>query len=192
MSLQPINSVMKLMLPANVPLDLDPKFRGYVEELTNAIQQLQNYIEQYCGITQKMQSQWAQFAPTDTLLEHQLNRLYVPCSENLNAGAIVNLYSNSGVLTARNADAANNTKPAIGFNNTSGGSLAGTYCEIIVLRGICPFISGMTIGQRYYLSLTGQIQTVEPVAAGTIGQFIGIALSPTLLLVDINQQYNQH
>ena len=193
MALQPINSVMKLILPANVPLDIDPKFRGYVEELTNAIEQLQAYVEQYCGITQKIQSQWSGFTPDQTLLEHQLNRLYVQATETILNGAMVNLYLNGSTLGARNANATNNTKPAHAFCSTSGGAVAGSYCEVIALRGVCTNISGLTIGQRYFLSTTnGLISTTEAVAAGNIGQFIGVALAANILLVDINSQFNQH
>lgn len=194
MSTQPVNSVMKLTIPADLSSGVDPRVRGYIEELRNAIMQLQSYIEQYAGFTQKISGDWASLRAVDTLLEHQLNRYYLMAGEAIAEGAMISIYdSGSGVLKFRNANATGNTKPAHGICSTTGGITSGAYGESILQRCLCSSISGLTIGTRYFLSTTnGLIVGAEPAGAGNIGQYIGYALSSSILLMDINMQFVQH
>lgn len=173
---------------------MDPALRGYLEELVNAIQQLQSYVEQYCGITQRIAVSWSSTQPEDTLLDHQLNRFYCKATEPIISGGIVNIHNaGSGVLGLRNADASNNTRPAHGWCTTAGGIASGEYGEAILGRGLITNITGLVVGTRYFLStVAGVVTNVQPVAAGNITQYIGTALGPQLLLADINQQWTQH
>lgn len=96
-------------------------------------------------------------------------------SENLAVGDFVNIYNNTGTITARKADNSN-TRPAHGFVLTSSTSPA---ANTIILTGINNQLSGMTVGARQYLSTTGA-RTETPVTSG-IHQYLGIAISATEL-----------
>lgn len=189
-----LNSVMQLLLPQNISPSVPPDLRGYIEELSSSIQQLQSYIEQYAGFTQKLSSLWSQLAPTDTLLSGNTNRLYIKTSEVIALGAFVNIFNNGGVMTARNASAADNTKPAYGWCSTTGGIGSGLYGEIICMHGLHTYKTGLAIGSRYFLDISagGNIVAAEPAAVGNIGQFLGTAITTTMILVDINGQWIQH
>lgn len=103
----------------------------------------------------------------------------IQASENLAAGAIVNVW-NSGGARIRNANATDGTKPAHGFvlaAVTSGnvGIFYGTG-QIDNQR------SGMTPGTTYFLDTTnGNINAVAPSASGNFVQALGVALSATQL-----------
>lgn len=187
MSIQPVNSVMRLILPSTVPLDVPKEIRGTIEELTNAILQLQNYVEQYCGVTQKSQNMWSQLKPENTLLVHELHRGYFIASENINPGAMINLYAAGSTPTIRNAHAADQSHFAVGFCSTAAGIPSGSYGEVILMRGINALISGVVAGTRYYLSDTfaGVIVTSPGAVAGHISQCVGIGVAPNVLLMDI-------
>ncbi len=98
-------------------------------------------------------------------------------SENLAAGDWVNIYSNTGTLTARKADGTTNGKPCHGFvlaASTSGGN-ATVYCD-----GTNTQVSGRTVGAQQYLHTTaGAGVETAPSATGNLVQALGIALSAT-------------
>lgn len=96
-------------------------------------------------------------------------------SENLAVGDFVNIYNNTGTITARKADNSN-TRPAHGFVLASTTSPA---TATVYLTGINNQLSGMTLGARQYLSTTGA-RTETPVTSG-IHQYLGIAISATEL-----------
>lgn len=101
-------------------------------------------------------------------------------SENLAAGDFVNIYLNAGVITARKADATNNTKPAHGFvlSAVTSPANATVYFE----SNTNTAVTGLTIGSDYYLGTTaGTITTTPPAAAGNIIQFIGRAQLTTAI-----------
>jgi hypothetical protein len=101
-------------------------------------------------------------------------------SENLNAGDLVNLYNNSGTITARKADATGGiAKQADGFviSAVSSGQNATIYFD-----GTITGLSGLTPGAIYYLSTTaGGITTTIPTTTAYIAQSVGKALSATEL-----------
>ena len=98
-------------------------------------------------------------------------------SESLSAGAFVNIYNNAGVVTARNALAADNTKPARGFVLNA---VAASGQATVYVRGLnyqAP-LNGMTvanIGANVFLSsaTSGEATTTIPTATGSIAQVIG-------------------
>lgn len=195
MAIQPVNSSMKLLLPASLPLDVPPEARAAIESLSNAIQQLQNYLEQYLGVTQKSKALWSQLRPAETLLEHQLNRCYVRAEEKITYGGFVNFKTDGAGMIARYALAkaasglaADFETFAVGFCTTSAGVPAGEYGEFIFLRGVNLGILGVQPGVRYYLSaaIPGGITPVAPTAAGHASQFVGIGLATNILFADID------
>lgn len=102
-----------------------------------------------------------------------LPSLSVPTSENLAAGAIVNLYSASGTLTARNASAADATKPADGFvlAATTSPANATVYFAGSMNNGA----SGLTLGAPVFLSAStaGAATATAPSTAGNLVQRLG-------------------
>jgi hypothetical protein len=189
-------------MPVNVPINariglkpdeaLPEPIRFALEPVYDAIQQILASFQSLVGTGQySPQADWPNLTPDITVFPQFHNRLYVIAGEAIAYGAMVSLYSNAGVLTARNANATDNTKPCIGFCSNIGGIANGTVGEIILMRGLMA-TNGLTVGQLYWLSTSnGQITATRPVAAGNIEQFIGIALSTTLLLTNIGG-YIQH
>ena len=103
----------------------------------------------------------------------------VIASESMAAGAVVNLWNNSGVLNVQNANATDNTKPYHGFVLSS---YAPTASAQVYLPGsVISGLSGLTIGADYYLSTTdGQVASdVSGYSGGNIRQYVGVAISAT-------------
>ncbi len=122
-----------------------------------------------------------------------MGRLYAKASENIAFGAVISIYVSGGVLRVRNANATDNSRPGLGWCSTSGGIASGAFGEVIIGPSLCTAISGMTIGTRYFLDTTnGQVVNAEPVAAGNIGQALGIAIAANRLYMLPSLQWVQH
>lgn len=100
-------------------------------------------------------------------------------TETVAYGALVNLYNVAGVLSARNANATAAGKPAHGWCRNKSGVLANNQDEIVV-QGIFPSAAGLTPGSTYFLT---NAVGVAGLAAGTVTQRIGYAISATELYV---------
>lgn len=106
----------------------------------------------------------------------------LPTSENLAAGDLVNIYDNTGTLTARKADATTEGKEAHGFVLASTTSPANA---VVYMAGIITGLSGLTGGPRMYLATTaGGVTATAPSTAGNIVQCVGQRLSATELAFD--------
>lgn len=105
-------------------------------------------------------------------------------SEALAGGALVSFYTNAGAFSVRNADAGTPTagKRASGFvlAAVASGSVASVYRS-----GMNTQLSGLTPGADYFLGATGAVTANPPTASGTTSQYIGTALSATVLDVQI-------
>lgn len=157
----------------------------------NALNNLLAGVSAYAGIDPFPENEWSQSGPNRTILTGNLTRLYVPAAVPLVAGQIVNLYDNAGVFSARLASAAAASTMAHGIVTDSVG--AGAIAPIQWLRSYVNSIGGMTTGTLYWLSPTpGAVQNLAPVAVGTIAQPIGLAFSPTEMLMDIPLSYKQN
>jgi hypothetical protein len=116
----------------------------------------------------------------DSFLHEDVN-MVMTSSENISAGALVNVFdSGSGVMKVRNANA-NTGLPAHGFAAESIPS--GTPGGINLSPGI---ISGLTLsgGSKYFLdpATPGGVVTPAPTyTTGQICQYVGVALSTTEL-----------
>lgn len=163
------------------PDEIPTEYKAAFNQIYSSIQQLILTLVTNCGIGPRDFSQWAALSGNPiTLLASNLNRLYVTVAETIPYGAAINLY-NSGGLTGRKANATNNTKPAHGFCSTPGGIAIGASGEMILHVGTIQ-IAGLTPGASYYLSTTdGLITNSPPVAAGNIEEYVGVAVSSTVL-----------
>lgn len=164
------------------PDDIPPEYRTAFSQLYTSIQQIISALTNNCGIGPRSFDQWQQLAGSPaTLLSGNLNRLYAPASEDIVFGGAISLYNVAGVLTIRNANATDTTKPAKGFCSTPGGIASGTVGEVQIVSGVAT-ITGLTPGDPYFLSTTdGLISNVPAVAAGNIEQYIGFAISSEAL-----------
>lgn len=105
-------------------------------------------------------------APTVTL----------PASEALAAGAYVNIYSNAGTPSVRNADGSTAAKQADGFVLAA---VASGATATVYLAGINTAVTGQTVGLVYLGTAAGVGATVGASTAGQTFQQIGIALGAT-------------
>lgn len=95
-------------------------------------------------------------------------------SENLAAGDFVNIYNNSGTITARKADATTNAKIAHGF--VLAGTTSPASATIYVDSQTNTQLTGLTLGIDYYLSTTpGGVTSTPPSTTGNIVQRLGLA-----------------
>jgi len=142
-------------------------------------------LTQFCGIGPRYPTLWPVLdQQTTTLLPSNLLRFYLQASENIAAGALVNLHNVAGQLRVRNANATNNTKPCDGYCPSPTGIVSGIVGEVILTKGVVTR-AGLVTGTRYYLdTVNGGVNAVAPVAAGNIEQYIGIALSSTALFLN--------
>lgn len=105
-------------------------------------------------------------------------------SETLAAGDVVNVWDDSGTRKARKADATNTGKPACGFvlAGVTSGETATVY-----FSGENSSVTGLTLGSAYYLSAAtpGAVTATAPTTAGNVRQYVGRAVSATLLVVQI-------
>jgi hypothetical protein len=112
----------------------------------------------------------------------ELDSTSCAASENLSAGDQVNLWSDSGTLKARKADAANG-RPAHGYVLAS---VLANATALVYHDGTLTGLSGLTVGADYYLSATtpGGLVAVASVRTNTgdMVQFIGTAKSASALL----------
>lgn len=175
------------VLPSDgLPADL------YDDFLTvyRALQNLLRGVSQYTGADAPTSDTWAALNFSDTLMQGNLTRLYVPASVAINRGQVVNLHNNAGVLNARLAVATSAATMAHGVANST--AAIGERVEINWLRGWIDSIGGMTPGTLYWLStVAGGVQNAAPAGAGQIQQPVGVALAATQMALDISLSYRQ-
>ena len=108
--------------------------------------------------------------------------VYATASEALAAYALVSVYTQGGILYARNADATNADKPAFGF---AVGAVSNAGAAAIHRAGLIVG-TGLTPGNRYYLSQTvaGGYALSIPFGVGGLIQYIGTAISTTQILFE--------
>lgn len=100
----------------------------------------------------------------------------VVASEALAAGAFVNVWNNTGVANARNANATTSGKEAHGFvlSSVSNGGNATVY-----FNGPNTGVTGLTAGVQFLSITAGVCTSTAPSAAGNVVQRIGFATSAT-------------
>lgn len=170
---------VNLGLP-QLPNQDDPKLFKELLLLYNAINAIGRALDAYTGALSPAVEDYPSIGVSDIHLQN-IAKLYPVFSEDVVVGAMVNVYNNAGVLTARYAKAADGTKPARGFatNNVS----AAARGEVILL-GINVHVSGLTPGSLYYLSAastSGQVVATAPAVSGNSIQPVGFALDSSTL-----------
>lgn len=159
----------------NIPDPPDPLFFAEFQRLYNAIRNLTIAIDSYTGALPAESTAYSQTPLTSSLLSQNLLRVYCPFNVTLAFGQMVNLYSVSGVLTARLAAA--NIAGLQCHAWCSIPATAGSYGEVM-LGGLCRGVSGLTPGVTYYLGNTPGTIASTP---GTVSQKIGYGLGSSSL-----------
>lgn len=131
----------------------------------------------------------------DTLSTNQkilsdLSRFIAKTTEDISAGDYVAIHLSGSLCKVRKANAADNTKVAVGFAITDVAS--GTW-GVFVLGGNNVHVTGLTVGSFYYLSdvTSGGVTSTKPVGAGKIVQPIGFALTDVELITNISLSFTQ-
>lgn len=171
-----------LQIPRAIPSGLPKELVDTFNEIYTGMNNLAVALITECGAGPRDINQWSTLAGiTSTIQADNGSRFYVIAGEALNYGDIINIYSVGGSPNARKANATNNTKPADGFCSSPSGIAIGVAGEVILAHGVLP-ASGLTTGQRYYLSTaSGFISSVPATAAGNIEQYLGVALNANAL-----------
>lgn len=168
------------LLP-QLPTNVDPKIEPDLRDVYNAIRSLASAIGQYGGYEeaavglQDISNVLATAGPYK-------RRIYVFAEEAMPYGSAVHLHDNGfGTLVARYANATDDTRPCLGFNNTLGTAGIGTVIEVVLPGSYITSVGGLTHGLRYFLSTTsGLISAGPPVAAGNLVEALGFALTASV------------
>jgi len=127
-----------------------------------------------------------------SFLPTQDSGISVVTSENLAAGDFVNIYNNAAVATARLADADSSTvsggiptKECVGYVTAASTSPA---ANTVYTEGINDALSGLTIGDRYYLDessggTAGGVTSTAP-SGGDVVQYLGIAVAADSIIFE--------
>ena len=106
-------------------------------------------------------------------------------SENLTAGNLVNIWNNSGVANVRKADATTVGKEANGFVLSAVTANGSNTAAVYRISQSNTQVSGLTPGASYYLDTTaGGITATPPSTSGNVIQYVGKAISATVLAFD--------
>jgi hypothetical protein len=102
----------------------------------------------------------------------------------LAVGDAINLWNNSGVLSARKAD---RSTPLDAHGFASNVAAIGVTVNVVDLGTIAGF-TGLTIGAGYWLGLAGAIvlEAGRTIIAGELDQYVGVAVSTTGLRVRVD------
>ena len=100
-------------------------------------------------------------------------------SEDLAAGAFVNVYGINGTNFVKNANASNNNSPATGF--VLAGYNLGDNAQVY-LSGLNSMLNSLVPEKTYYLDTSDGYYYIDaPVATGNIIQPLGVAINSTTL-----------
>lgn len=169
----------------DTPSGLEDKDYGLVAPLYRALGSIAQFLSSVTGNIQYEPSEMAQADQLTKLIDNKLQKVFVQAAVTLNYGVAVSLSISGGKLVGDLADATDLTKPAFGICDVPGGIPAGSYGEIVFMKGRTLGVSGTTFGAAYYLSTAGNVQITPPVSTGVINQIVGIGLGSAGLYVNI-------
>lgn len=177
-------------IPYVFPPDVPPALIPVIKPIYMALQNLIQIMITSSGIASRNPGAVLSSAGDPTaFLANNTHRFYVQATEAIAQGAMINLVAVLGTIQVRNANATTGARQVDGFCSQTAGIAAGAIGEVVLGNGMNSFLTGMTVGSRYYLSTTnGLITSSPPVAAGNLQQSVGIAISPTSLVFWTGQQ----
>ncbi len=160
-----------------LPVNTDPKIEEDLRAAYNSIRNLSKLVGQF-GLFETPSSAYQ--TPTQAAYTSGVakQRVYAAATEAVSYGAALHLYDVAGVLSARFANATDNTRPCKGFCNSPGTATIGAMVEVVLPGNSITSVSGLTSGTSYYLSTTnGTITNVAPAVPGNIRELLGFALN---------------
>lgn len=167
---------------------LDRKTYAAMQQVHQALRNLDSAVEYATGIEPYPQDEWNTIKPTGGFLIQNATRIYAPAMEAITAGQTINLSNNLGTLVAWRAFATSVGGAASGIANNS--ASVGEIVEIQYMNGLTNAIGGLTPGTIYYQSTTaGVITPVRPTGTSQIVQAIGVASSSTQLMIAISLNF---
>jgi len=99
-------------------------------------------------------------------------------SESLNIGDFVNIWDDAGTIKVRKADNSDSTKVANGFVKVA---VASGSNAVIYTEGDNDTLTGLAVGTRYFLGVTGSYTSTVPTILGSIIQSLGTVKNPTTI-----------
>lgn len=147
-----------------------------VAPIYRAINSIAQQLSLLTGQLQLNQIDLAQLDPLLLARAGDYHKVSVQAAEALAYGRLVNLFVDTGVIKARVATADDLTKPAHAVVDINVGIANGQWGQVVFMEGRTQGISGSALGQTYWLSTNGQVQTVKPTAPGVISQRVGVGL----------------
>lgn len=176
--MQEFSTNLGLSILPEVDQKRDPETYSELLRMRNALRALQSALDQYTGALSVDKNYWDQTPPASSVLVQNISRVYVPATEAIAFGQATHLWNNAGTLSARLANATNNTRPCRAYCNVQGGVGIGEYGEFILL-GLLR-VAGVTPGATYYLdTVNGLITLAAPGVVGNIVQEVGFGLDDT-------------
>lgn len=170
-----------LSLPELPPSDVPKEVYPALQDLYSAVRKLQTALNYDIGLVGENAQYWPQLTPPNGVTEIR-SRVYCRCKETINYGQAVNLFNDGGELKARLAVATDSAKFVSAFCHAPGSYAAGAYSEFWLAPSLIESVGGLTIGDRYWLSVVpGVLTPIAPSGAGVYAQYIGQALATTKL-----------
>lgn len=169
---------INLGLPATPDNTQDRELFRELIRIYNAINAVARGLDSYTGA---LPEPFPSSAGISNIHVQNIARLYPIFTEDVLAGAMINVYEVAGTLHARLAKAADALKPARGFVTSN--ILSGNRGELDLI-GANYNLSGITPGTLYYLSptsTTGQITSISPATPGNLIQPVGFGISSTAI-----------
>lgn len=160
-----------------IPESKDPMTE--IMRLLSAVRGMAQVLDTYTGAQSFPEVDWPELSTAQTQRVQFITRGYCQFTETVLAGHMLNLYNTGATMSARLANATDNTKPAraFAFNAVT----AGNFGEYMLLGAITNF-SSLVPGALYYLSTSGGLITgTKPVGVGNLQQAVGFALSSSVL-----------
>lgn len=109
-------------------------------------------------------------------------------TETISAGAVVNVWNNSGTPSVRNADQSSSSKSVSGYILSS---VTSSQNATVYFNSTITGLSGLTPGATYFLGSVGAVTTSAPSSVGTISQQVGTAVTAATFQFN-PQQYIQN
>jgi len=168
-------SYVDLGLP-ELPILTDPKIEPDLRYLYMAVQNLALAVGQKLQLETPLDG-FKTISDAAYTIGASKRRVYLPATEAITYGQLVNIWDNAGTCQARLANATDNTKPCFGICNTPGTCAIGAVVEIVLPEAYVSSIGGLTAGTLYYLSAAtaGSGTNTPPAASGNIQQPVGLA-----------------
>ena len=205
-----ISSSLNIGLPITPELSDDPKTFAELMRVYAAARTLQSGLSSVsneattaltaAGATSPASSTWPSITPQQSVLIGNMNKLYLPASEDIAFGELGNIWNSSGTTKVRKALPYEYSTTTPTFEKichcictTPGGVTSGNTGRFMVMQGIIA-VTGVTPGTRYYLSTSpGHIvaATPAPQVGYTIAQqCIGVGIATDILYFNPELRFN--